>query len=295
MTTLPIAHDNDSKRDGRRLAEITLTKDEWKLLDELYEVLVIFDEATTYLGASKYVTYSVMSPIIKEIKKRVKPQNIRQRDNVNIDIEEIIDVFEEEEEGEQAEYEANSQNMSRGKLNLNQPLVTTKMLEKVKLNLYNAMELYFDKEEGEVLISALLDPRIKSLTFVDDNRVRDEAKELLKNKYNELKDNPSSTTCRTLPTQFNQPSLFSIFEQHSSHDDELTVYLSLPEINFHSDPFTWWRDHRDRFPILSRLARIYLPISATSTPSERLFSTAGNLLTAKRTCLTLNCLIDLCF
>jgi hypothetical protein len=38
----------------------------------------------------------------------------------------------------------------------------------------------------------------------------------------------------------------------------------------------------EQFPILSRLARIYLPTPDTSTPSERLFSDAGNLLTAKR-------------
>src|SRR5207248_5030969 len=82
-----------------------LTKDKWELLAKLCEVLKGFAEATTYLGASKYVTHSIMSPLLKEIKKRVKLKDIPQ--DVNR-MEEIIDVFEEEEEGEQAE-----ENMSR--------------------------------------------------------------------------------------------------------------------------------------------------------------------------------------
>ena len=122
-----------------------LTKNEWKLLEDLCVILKEFAEATTYLGASKYVTHSIMSPLLKEIRNRIKPENTRSQ---NVDMEEIADIFAEEEEGEKAECE-NIQNESGRRLNLNEPFNTTRMLEKVKLNLYNAMELYWNKEEEE--------------------------------------------------------------------------------------------------------------------------------------------------
>ena len=277
VTTLPFANDADSKRDGQRLSEIMLTKDEWVLLADLCEVLSGFAEATTYLGASKYVTHSVMNPLLKEIKKRVKPKYMRFQGANNM--EEITDIFEEEEEGEQAECE----NTSERRLDLNEPFGTIGMLEKVKLDLYNAMELYWNKENEKILISAILDPRIKFLGFIDNEEIRNKTKDLLKNKYDQLKTNSLSTIPTTSPQlTSNQSSLFSIFKQNSTKE-EVAIYLSLPELDFNFDPFVWWRDHKERFPILSKLARIYLPIPATSTPSERLFSDAGNLLTAKRT------------
>src|SRR6266498_4765640 len=94
-------------------------------------------EATTYLGASKYVTHSIISPLLKEIKKRIKPKNTRFQ---NVDIEEIANIFAEEEEEEKAECE-NIQNIKKERLNLNELFNITGMLKKVKLNLYNAIEL----------------------------------------------------------------------------------------------------------------------------------------------------------
>ena len=146
-------------------------------------------------------------------------------------MEEIIDVFEEEEEGEQAE-----ENMSGRRLNLNQPFRTTEILEKVKLDLYNAMELYWNKEEEGILISAILDPRIKFLGFVDEE-IRNKTKDLLKNKYDQLK-TESLSTMPTIPPP-SESSLFSIFKQNPTQENEITIYLALPELGFDLDPFTW--------------------------------------------------------
>ena len=45
----------------------------------------------------------------------------------------------------------------------------------------------------------------------------------------------------------------------------------------------WWDVNLRQFPILAQLARKYLSIQATSGASERVFSDAGLIMTAKRT------------
>src|SRR5581483_8550195 len=60
--------DSDAKKDGKNLEQIMLTSNEWDLLQELILVLGLFEKATCYLGGEKYSTYSIMNPIIEEIK-----------------------------------------------------------------------------------------------------------------------------------------------------------------------------------------------------------------------------------
>lgn len=45
--------------------------------------------------------------------------------------------------------------------------------------------------------------------------------------------------------------------------------------------YLWWNTNKTRYPMLSEMARKYICIPATSTPSERVFSTAGNIVSAK--------------
>ena len=55
-------------------------------------------------------------------------------------------------------------------------------------------------------------------------------------------------------------------------------YFQMETLDPEEDPLTWWRDTQMMFPHLSKLARKYLCIPATSSSSERVFSTSGNIV-----------------
>jgi len=80
-------------------------------------------------------------------------------------------------------------------------------------------------------------------------------------------------------------SIFAKFQKSRSKaiDDEVSEYLKLDEIDWEENPFTWWAHNEKHFYYLSKLARKYLPVPASSTASERLFSDAGNIMGPKRT------------
>lgn len=69
-------------------------------------------------------------------------------------------------------------------------------------------------------------------------------------------------------------------------EEEVTRYKSeLLTITVSDNPLLWWREHSSRYQILACLAKKYLGITATSVPSERVFSTAGDIVTAQRSAL----------
>lgn len=63
-------------------------------------------------------------------------------------------------------------------------------------------------------------------------------------------------------------------------EGELENYLMAPYADSETEPLDWWKIHEKTFPRVSKLARRYLCIPATSSPpSERIFSTGGNIVT----------------
>ncbi len=71
-------------------------------------------------------------------------------------------------------------------------------------------------------------------------------------------------------------------------DTEVARYLQEEALDLHSDPIAWWRDNQARFPLLSKVGRKYMTICATSAPSERVFSKAGNIVSPLRSSLKPN-------
>ena len=67
---------------------------------------------------------------------------------------------------------------------------------------------------------------------------------------------------------------------------EVEIYLEEKVELAEVDPIEWWWTYEYRFPNLSRMARDYLAIPATSVPSECCFSIAGSVLTKRRSAMT---------
>ncbi|KAJ8578531.1 hypothetical protein ON010_g668 [Phytophthora cinnamomi] len=61
------------------------------------------------------------------------------------------------------------------------------------------------------------------------------------------------------------------------------------------NPLKWWKSNAGDFPLLSPVVIKYFGVAATSVPSERCFSSAGNAITSRRNKLTGDNVRDIIF
>ncbi|KAL3066090.1 hypothetical protein OYC64_016103 [Pagothenia borchgrevinki] len=67
---------------------------------------------------------------------------------------------------------------------------------------------------------------------------------------------------------------------------EVTSYMAANSTSLDSDPLAWWKTNEAKYPHVAMLAKRYLAVSGTSVPSERVFSTAGDIVSASRSALS---------
>ena len=67
--------------------------------------------------------------------------------------------------------------------------------------------------------------------------------------------------------------------------EEIRLYIQENSIKLKDSPLKWWKDNARKYPSLAKVAKCILNIPGTSVPSERVFSTAGDIVTATRSCL----------
>ena len=69
-------------------------------------------------------------------------------------------------------------------------------------------------------------------------------------------------------------------------EEEVALFRAADCIALDANPLGWWKEHDKMYPRFATLARRYMAVPGTSVPSERVFSTAGDIVTASRSCLT---------
>ena len=68
---------------------------------------------------------------------------------------------------------------------------------------------------------------------------------------------------------------------------EIELYKAeQPVKDLDSDPLTWWKTRESVYPLMCKLVKAVHCFVATSVPSERLFSSSGNVITSNRSRLT---------
>ena len=151
--------------------------------------------------------------------------------------------------------------------------------------------------ESVAFLSAALDPRYHHLDFFSDQE-RKQVHGVILDKVEELYEHTEQDSSCTEPQakkQREEVTAMSFLLGKSSRcssdsipfwKKEVMEFQNEPQIHHDSDALVWWKINGKRFPILARLAKRYLCVPATSVPAERIFSTAGLVISNQRSSLT---------
>ena len=135
------------------------------------------------------------------------------------------------------------------------------------------------------MLATVLDPRFRNLKFLNNDQKSLVQAELLRLAagMSDIGTSPSPKRHKSALDEL----LGDIDDEseNSNASDELSRYFTEKVAPRNSNPLDWWKQNEFRFKRLAKLAKEILGIPATSTASERLFSTAGLTVTKLRNSL----------
>ena len=154
------------------------------------------------------------------------------------------------------------------------------------------------EEKGVITVATLLDPRFKKIPFTSESLVEKMARQIisdaaaLASTSGNDADPSTSTQCPQTDSS-STSAVWQFFDSQVTSSTtarrpailaltELEQYFKLPLLPRNEDPLLWWKQNASIFPLIKTVAKVYLSVVATSVPSERLFSKAGELISTKR-------------
>ncbi|XP_058252538.1 E3 SUMO-protein ligase ZBED1-like [Hemibagrus wyckioides] len=250
---------------------LDLKTDQWALLEELAKALQAFESATVYLSGDSYVTVSALPPLVRWLLKSTHT---------------IYDT------GPVQAFQAAASEDT-----------TARWSREVTVT---------DDNPNIPIIAAALDPRFRKLKFLTtgerfsvQNKVQSLALQSMQGtvKNQCASENEEANTSAKRISDGSVSALDSLFGCDSSTDsdsetnkqdahnqaitNDVLMYFGEQPLSKTENPLSWWKSNEAKYPTLASLAKSFLCIPATSTPSERLFSAAGNITSKKRASLTL--------
>lgn len=239
-----------------RLFDKLLSDAEWNTIVNLVQFLKTFKTASEVLSGSKYPTISLILLFRSEIVAALAV--------LPTDCEMVKGM------------KHRMSNALNHRLPVTELNVVAALLDPSQRNLASLQEFLLAQETTAVeLISGALDK------YVGNNEAQQDS-----NQAAGGRSGPSADSGEISPAPWKkakQDLLLKHVNSAPTSDREIQQFrcLSLAP----DDVLSWWSTQGQTFPRLSKLARTILPIPATSAPSERIFSTAGLTVNAKRSSL----------
>jgi hypothetical protein len=233
----------------------SFSQEEWKMATDAMNILEPAYEATIELSGEHYVSGSKLIPMVKAL------------------LTWYSDTANQEQE-----------------------LHPEQFKHKLASNLYELMNSYMGNTENiiELALATLCDPRYKREAFqgvgAATNAVgylKQEMKNCVPEDQPVLRSTLSQVGSGSALWRSFDREVYRSSERNEDGDDlieaELEKYLKMSNLPRSANPLKWWANvGREVYPKIHEVSKRYLVIPATSVPSERVFSLAGEVLSKKR-------------